>query len=62
MDKNYLLEEVIESLGELAPFSDAVIIHASNEDKKGLKKTLKEAELIVEHLASCLVALKKAIK
>ena len=61
MDKDYLLEEVIASLSELVPFSDTIVIQSSNEDQKGLKKTLKEAELIVEHLASCLVALKKAL-
>lgn len=61
MDKDYLLEEVIESLSELIPFSDSIAIQSTSEDQKGLKKTLKEAELIVEHLASCLVALKRAL-
>ncbi len=61
MDKDYLLEEVIESLIELSPFSETIIVQSTNEDERGLKKTIKEAELIVEHLASCLVALKKAL-
>ncbi len=61
MDKDYLLEEVIESLSELSPFSDTLIVQSSHDDERGLKKTIIEAELIVEHLASCLVALKKAL-
>jgi hypothetical protein len=61
MDKDYLIEEVIGSLDELKPFSDAFVIQSVNDDDYGMIKLLKEAEMIVEHLASCIVALKKAI-
>ncbi len=38
MDKDYLLEEVIESLIELSPFSETIIVQSTNEDERGLKK------------------------
>jgi len=59
MDKDYLLEEVIGSLDDLKPFSDTLVIQSVNENQRGMLKTLDEAEMIVEHLASCIVALKK---
>ena len=61
MDKDYLIEEVIGSLDELQPFSDAFVIQSVNDDDYGMIKLLKEAEMIVEYLASCIIALKKAI-
>jgi hypothetical protein len=59
MDKDYLLEEVIGSLDDLKPFSDTLVIQSVNENHLEMLKTLDEAEMIVEHLASCIVALKK---
>lgn len=59
MDKDYLLEEVIGSLDDLKPFSDTLVVQSVNENQRGMLKTLDEAEMIVEHLASCIVALKK---
>ncbi len=61
MDKDYLLQEVIGSLDDLKPFSDGLIIHSVYENRTDIFKTLIEAELIVEHLASCITALKKVI-
>jgi hypothetical protein len=61
MDKDYLIEEMIEGLSELAPFSKTLVIQSANKNDNETLKTLNEAELIVEHLASCIVALKKAI-
>ena len=61
MDKDYLLEEVIASLDELKPFSDTIVIQSMNENEYEMLKTIKEAEMIVEHLASCLNALMKEI-
>ncbi len=61
MDKDYLIEEIIGSLDELAPFSNALVIQSVQENEYEMLKTLKEVEMIVEHLASCVVALKKAI-
>lgn len=61
MDKDYLLQEVIGSLDDLKPFSDGLIIYSVCENRTDIFKTLIEAELIVEHLASCITALKKVI-
>ena len=59
MDKDYLLEEVIASIDELTPFSNMLVIQSAQENTTELSKTLKEIELIAEHLNSCVVALKK---
>ncbi len=61
MDKDYLIEEIIASLDELAPFSNELVIQSVQENGYEMLKTLKEVEMIVEHLASCVDALKKAI-
>lgn len=61
MDKDYLIEEIIGSLDELAPFSNAFVIQSVQENDYEMLKLLKEVEMILEHLASCVVALKKAI-
>ena len=59
MDKDYLLEEVIASIDELAPFSNTLVTQSAQENTTELSKTLKEIELIAEHLNSFVVALKK---
>jgi hypothetical protein len=61
MDRNYLLEEVIGSIDELKPFSDTFVILYRDDNDYEMLKTLREAELIVEHLASCIVALRRVI-
>ena len=52
MDKDYLLEEVIASIDELTPFSNMLVIQSAQENTTELSKTLKEIELIAEHLNS----------
>lgn len=59
MDKDYLLEEIMNGLSELAPFQSTIATQSMDEDENELSKSLKEVELIVEHLASCLVAFRK---
>jgi len=43
MDKDYLIEEVIGSLDELKPFSDAFVIQSVNDDDYGMIKLLKRS-------------------
>ena len=50
---------ILGSLDDLKPFSDTLVVQSVNENQRGMLKTLDEAEMIVEHLASCIVALKK---
>ncbi|MFP5386030.1 MAG: hypothetical protein ACLGHN_08135 [Bacteriovoracia bacterium] len=62
MDKDHLLEEITEGLNELSPLSSTIIKQSVNGNQDGLYLTLIEIELIIENLASYVVALKRAMR
>jgi hypothetical protein len=62
MDKDYLLEEIIGGLEDLAPMPKTLIIQSVNEQDKKLMKTLDETEMTIEHVASCIVAYRKLME
>ena len=55
MNKDYLIQEIIEGLEAVKPFSGTLKITKNNES---LMKILEEAEMELEHVVSCIVALK----
>ena len=61
MTKDYLLEEIVDGLNELAPFSQTLQTQAVVEVNCELSQTLQQAEIIVEHLSSCIISLRKTL-
>lgn len=61
MNNEYLLEEITASLDEIASFSSTLNTQSLSENLHEMINTLDEAEMLVEHLASCIVSLKMAL-
>lgn len=59
MDKEYLLQEIIEGLKAVQPFPRTLAV---TKKKDKLMHILEEAEMELEHVISCIVALKEEIR
>jgi hypothetical protein len=59
MDKDYLLQEIIEGIKAVQPFPQALKI---TKKKEKLMHILEEVEMELEHVISCLIALKDKIR
>jgi hypothetical protein len=59
MNKEYLIQEIIEGLGAVKPFPDSL---KEADDNESLLKTFDEIEMELEHVMSCIATLKSELK